>query len=91
MAFKMKNGGSSFNFGEGTGSPQKSKLKTAAKVGGKIAKGLGRFAVKRVLFGPVGLAYDAYHAGKYLSKKANRDKIKKVVKQGADYIKKKTS
>ena len=87
MAFKMKNGGSNFNFGEGTGSPQKSKLKTL----GKIAKGVGKFAIKRVAFGPIGLAYDAYHAGEYLSKKANRDKIKKVVKQGADYIKKKTS
>jgi|TARA_Y100000289_G_C3886479_1_gene131565 hypothetical protein len=87
MAFKMKNGGSSFNFGEGTGSPQKSKLKTAAKV----AKGVGRFALKRVLFGPVGLAYDAYHAGKYLSKKSNRDKIKNLAKKGAEYVKKKTS
>ncbi len=87
MAFKMKNGGSNFNFGEGTGSPQKSKLKTL----GKIAKGVGKFAVKRVAFGPIGLAYDAYQAGKYLSKKSNRDKIRKVVKQGADYIKKKTS
>ena len=87
MAFKMKNGGSSFNFGEGTGSPQKSKLKTAAKV----AKGVGRFALKRVLFGPVGLAYDAYQAGKYLSKKSNRDKIKNLAKKGAEYVKKKTS
>ena len=68
-------------------SPRKSKLKTL----GKIAKGVGKFAIKRVACGPIGLAYDAYHAGKYLSKKANRDKIKKVVKQGADYIKKKTS
>ena len=87
MAFKMKNGGSSFNFGEGTGSPQKSKLKTAAK----IAKGVGKFAIKRVAFGPIGLAYDAYQAGKYLSKKSNRDKIKKVVKKGAEIVKKKMS
>ena len=87
MAFKMKNGGSNFNFGEGTGSPQKSKLKTAAK----IAKGVGKFALKRVAFGPVGLAYDAYQVGKYLSKKSNRDKIKNVVKKGADIVKKKVS